>query len=72
MAEIEMVTVRSSNVAAVGYDDEEGELIVEFKSGARYAYEGVPYHVFEEMREADTAGSYLNLHIKNAYTARKL
>ena len=66
----EMQPVRSSNVAAVGYED--GVLYVEFTSGATYAYEGVDESTYQALAAAPSPGSYLNTHIKNAYSARRL
>lgn len=65
MAEIEMVPVASSNLAAVGYDPETSELKIEFRSGAVYSYSGVPADVAAGV--VSGGGSYFARHIKNVY-----
>ena len=66
----EMTPVRSSNVAAVGYED--GTLYVEFHSGATYAYEGVGEAAYQDLLTDPSPGSYLNRHIKARYSARRI
>ena len=66
----EMKPVRSSNVAAVGYED--GTLYVEFLSGATYAYEGVDEAAYQDMLTASSPGSYLNRHIKDRHAVRRV
>lgn len=64
---MEMTTVNSSNVEAVGYDDGSETLQVEFKNNSTYQYFDVPEFAFEELRDADSVGRYLNMHIKGVY-----
>jgi hypothetical protein len=63
---MERVQVTSSNVAAVGHDGDE-TLEVEFLNGSVYQYFGVPYQVFEELRDAASVGGYLAANIKGIY-----
>ncbi len=63
----EMQHVRSSNIAAVGYDAENLMVYVQFLNGSTYAYKGVPEHEFENLRTAPSVGSYLNRNYKNVY-----
>ena len=67
MSEPVMTPVSSSNVAAVGYDDKNEIVYVQFLSGSTYTYQGVPQHEFEALRDAPSVGSYLNAHYKGVY-----
>lgn len=67
MATPEMHPVSSSNIAAVGYDEESQIVYVQFLNGLTYAYKGVPEHEFENLRTAPSVGSYLNRNFKNVY-----
>lgn len=63
--------VFSSNVSNVAFEDEVG-LVVTFKNGKRYAYEGVPEDVALQLANAPSVGSMLNDQIKGRYGHRKL
>lgn len=69
---VDMVPVRSSNIASVGYDDEASELYVTFASGAVYAYEGVAPGVAEAIREAPSPGKFFYANVRDVYTARRV
>jgi len=66
-----MHTVESSAVAKVGYDAEAEEVFIEYVGGDRYAYEGVPPSVFEELTNADSKGTFVNATLKE-YPFRKV
>ena len=63
----EMFYVDSSNVEAIGYDEEAQELHVRFLSGGTYIYHEVPKDVFEDLRVASSTGSFLNRVVKGVY-----
>lgn len=63
---MELREVESSNISKIGYDTD--ALIVEYKSGARYKYEGVPKALYEEFLTADSKGRFMNSNIKGKYT----
>jgi len=65
--EIVMLPVESSNIAAIGYSDVERVLQVDFWSGTRYRYFGVPQRKFDEFLAAPSKGRYLNSEIKGEY-----
>ena len=70
---ITMQYVDSTNVEAIGYDRDAQELHVRFlKSGTTYAYYGVEEWVFDEFRQAESIGGYLNDHIKGSYDYARL
>ena len=60
-------SVESSNIDMIGYDEDNSQLHVLFKSGAEYAYSEVPPTVFQEFLDADSKGKFLNERIKGRY-----
>ncbi|MAM40728.1 MAG: KTSC domain-containing protein [Erythrobacter sp.] len=64
---MEMHLVDSSNVSAIGYDEDSQTLQVEFNSGATYQYFDVPQQIFEGMLDAGSVGQYLNQHVKGVF-----
>ena len=67
----EMTYVDSSNIEAIGYDDETQELHVQFLSGGLYIYHNVPRHVFDALMNAPSKGSFLNREVKGVYQFSK-
>ncbi|WP_439366049.1 KTSC domain-containing protein [Bradyrhizobium sp. DASA03005] len=63
---MDYVKVRSSTVAAVGYDDSAGALGVQFLNGSEYHYFAVPKSLFDRLKGASSIGSYLNKFVKDA------
>lgn len=69
---MKMNPVQSSNIAAVGYDDDSKTLAVEFKNGGIYHYSDVSPETRKALLAADSIGKYLMLNIKGVYaTARQ-
>jgi len=68
---IEMTYVNSSNIEAIGYDDDNQDLHVQFLSGGVYIYHQVPRQIFEELMSAPSKGSFLNREVKNVYQFTK-
>jgi hypothetical protein len=60
------VSVDSSTVDAVAYDEASSMLGVRFKSGGEYEYFGVPESVYRGILAAPSAGKYFQTHVKNA------
>lgn len=68
----EMQYCDSSNIEMIGYDAEAMELHVQFlENPSPYIYMMVPEHVFEELMQAPSKGSYLNREIKGTYEFRR-
>ncbi len=67
----DMTYVDSSNIEAIGYDDQSEELHVRFLSGSTYIYHGVPRFVFDGLMNAASKGSYLNREVKGIYQFSK-
>ena len=60
-------SVASSNISAVGYDEQFETLEVEFLNGSIYQYYNVPRNLYEQLMQAGSKGRFLNTYIKNAY-----
>lgn len=67
----EMIYVDSSNIEAIGYDDDAQELHVRFLSGTSYIYHGVPRQIFDDLMQAPSKGSFLNREVKGVYQYAK-
>ncbi len=63
----EMITVTSTAIRAVGYDENTLTLTVEFRSGRTYDHHGVPYSVYAGLMEATSKGRYYAYHIRGKY-----
>lgn len=72
MALPDMHYVDSSNVEAVGYDAANEDIYVQFHGGSTYVYTGADQQTFDELRYADSVGSYLNRVLKPGYAYRRL
>lgn len=68
----EMIPVSSSSIAAIGYDDDNQEVYVQFLKGGLYTYRGVPDYVFEEFKTAPSLGSYLHRNFKNVFAYERI
>mgnify|MGYP002621004052 CR=1 FL=1 len=60
-----MHPVESSNLALAGYNDFLG-LVVQFKTGAIYAYRDVTRETYHGLLAAESKGKFFNEHVKNA------
>jgi hypothetical protein len=69
----EMSFVDSSNIEAIGYDTGTLELHVRFlRSGETYVYYAIEEWRYQELMQADSKGTYLNVNIKPNYQYAKL
>ncbi len=63
---MEMIPVESTNIAAIGYDDETQVLRVQFKrGGSAYEYPNIQRERFDALRTAPSVGGYFSAFIKN-------
>ena len=67
-----MIPVSSSNIASVGYSQENEILTVEFIRGEQYEYYDVPEYIYRELMSASSHGSYFNMNIRNAFSYNKV
>lgn len=68
----DMIPVKSSDLRAVGYDPRSQILYIDFHSGGRYMYSGVPVSEHAALMAADSKGKYFAAHIKNVYPYQRL
>jgi KTSC domain len=69
---MELVTVESSMIQAVGYDAPAQELEVVFTSGKTYRYTGVPQTVYASLLAADSKGQYMRAGVIGVYPEHKV
>ena len=70
---MKMNQVQSSNVKAVGWEDE--ILEVEFIKGGKYRYNGVPEEIYKLLLNADSVGKAFHRYIRpkqNEYKYEKI
>ena len=63
---MEYLSVTSSNLAAIAYDENGQILGVRFQRSGEYHYHGVPREVFEGFAAAPSMGSYFDQNVKKA------
>jgi len=63
---MEMISVTSSNLAAVGYDYDNAVLRIQFLNGGVYDYQGVSSDVYEGLLAAGSKGQFFDQFIKKA------
>ena len=69
---VEMQYVDSSNINAVGYDEDKEALLVEFNSGDTYQYENVPEQAYRDLMDAESMGSHFHTFIRSVYEYSKI
>jgi hypothetical protein len=72
MAEIEMVPVRSSNLASAGFDEEAQTMRIEFVTGSAYDYAGVSRATYDALLAAPSAGEFFARNIRNRFSFTKV
>jgi hypothetical protein len=60
-----LVPVISSNLAAMGYDENTGELQIQFQNGRIYSYQNVSPDIYMGLVNAPSKGTYFGLMIRN-------
>ena len=68
----QMIPVLSSNIDGYLYLSQKSVLLIAFKSGGTYAYEGVPNVVEMDFVKASSKGKFFQTDIKDKYVATKL
>ena len=64
---MQLTTVESSMIHAVGYEPETRTLEVVFNSGKTYQYYDVPPEEYEGLMDAESKGSYMRSNIIDGY-----
>lgn len=62
----------SSVIRRFVYDESEGNLWVEFTTGRKYVYSGVPQEVADAFRGAFAKGVYFNTRIRDRFPHREV
>ena len=65
-------SVESATLVAIGYDDSREILQLEFRSHAVYLYLGVPGSVFEALVAAPSKGRYFNDSIRGHFSHTRI
>lgn len=61
------ISVDSSTISRMAYDENRRVLTIEFKNGSRYEYYDIPAASFQAMRTAGSKGQYLAANIKGRF-----
>lgn len=64
---MEMISVHSSAIRAVGYDPTTHRMKITFTEGKTYDFCSVPEHIFSGLLSASSKGTYYNDHIRDRY-----
>lgn len=64
--------VNSSQIEAIGYDEVNQYLYVQFKGGSVYVYYGVVKYVYDGFINAESIGRYFGQYIRNKYKYTRL
>jgi hypothetical protein len=70
--DIKMVSVDSSNIDEIGYDDKSRTLRILFCSGALWDYSGVPASEHADIVASSSKGKYFNSEIRGVYTGKRV
>ncbi|OJV34326.1 MAG: KTSC domain-containing protein [Bacteroidales bacterium 36-12] len=65
------IPVVSSNIASVGYDENEHILEIEFHHRAVYQYFDVPEKIYEELMSSPSLGAYFMNEVKNKFKHKR-
>lgn len=64
---MERISVSSSNISSIGYDENSQTLEIEFHNGGVYQYFDVPINVYQDLIKAGSTGQYFAQHIKGYF-----
>ncbi len=62
------ITIESSNLASIGYDEKNEKLEIQFHSGGIYQYDDVAKEIYDELMNAESKGRYFMSEIRGAYS----
>jgi hypothetical protein len=69
---VEMIPVTSSNVEAIGYDETNQHLYIQFLNNTVYVYKGVPINEFNGLKNAPSIGAYIHRNIRNLFPYERI
>lgn len=64
---VNMVNVKSSNIARIGYNEKAVILAIEMLNSNLYYYLDVPRLIYEQLLTAPAIGSYFSINMKGKY-----
>ena len=64
---MEMQSVASSAILAIGYDESTQQMKIRFKQDEAYDFCRVPKHVFQGLLESNSKGTYYNDYVRGKY-----
>lgn len=67
-----MKPIASSTIKRAGYNETTSTLIVEFKSGGTYVYDGVSLDLHDKLMQAESPGAFFAKHIKGKFETTRL
>ena len=67
-----MVPVVSSNIAAVGYDEQARSLTIQFRGGSVFIYDDVPTELHDQLMAAESPGKFFAANIRDAFDTRSV
>ncbi len=65
-----LVTLQSSLLDQIGYDEATQEMVVLFKTGGRYVFVDVPHAAYLSLMSADSVGKHFLRNIKGKFEFR--
>lgn len=68
---MKMTNVSSSTIVAIGYNEKDQKLQINFKSG-NYCYSDVPKTVYDALMNSESKGKFLFKNIKNKYRYERI
>ena len=66
------ISVSSSNVRSIGYDEWTSTLKVQFHSGGIYQHSNVPSDLYSAFMSAGSKGSFYAYRLRNRYGCRRV
>ncbi len=70
---MERIRIKSGTLRAIGYDESEQILEIEFHRGGIYRYFGVPKQIYDGLMNSESSyGNYHTRCIKNRYRHEKI
>lgn len=69
---MQLISVESSMIRAVGYDASSQELEILFNSGKTYRYTNVPEKIYQQLLASESKGQYMHSCIIGMYPEYKI
>ena len=68
---VKLQNVESSNLEAIGHDEESKTLVIKFKNGAVYSYSDVPAEILEDTLTSSSAGAFFSKNIAKSFSYKR-